>query len=88
MATEDPIHDDGFRFVERLLNNGVDVKVKEYCNHTHGFLSFDCPGGIKWVRKSVLHGVEYILELFEKAGSPSSPFLAGNDEIRAEETAQ
>ena len=47
MATEDPIHDDGFRFVERLLNNGVDVKVKEYVNHTHGFLSFDVPGGIK-----------------------------------------
>ena len=47
LATEDPLRDDSFRFVERLLNNGVDVKIKEYCHHTHGFLSFDVPGGIK-----------------------------------------
>lgn len=73
MAEEDPLLDDGYRFVERLIHNGNDVQVKEYCHHSHGFLNFDIPGGVKATRIPVEHGIEYFFELFQKAqNSPES----------------
>jgi hormone-sensitive lipase len=50
VGSADPLHDDCFRFAERLMNNGVDVQLKVYSHFTHGFLNFDLLGGVKQVR--------------------------------------
>lgn len=46
-AGNDPLRDEQYRFVLKLINSGVDIKCIEYLHFPHGFLSFDLPvGGI------------------------------------------
>ena len=46
-AGNDPLRDEQYKFVLKLINSGVDIKCKEYLCFPHGFLSFDLPiGGI------------------------------------------
>jgi hormone-sensitive lipase len=43
VAANDPLRDESFRFAFRLLQNGVDVFMKEYQCLPHGFLNFNAP---------------------------------------------
>mmetsp|Transcript_15575 Transcript_15575/g.13615 ORF Transcript_15575/g.13615 Transcript_15575/m.13615 type:complete len:134 (+) Transcript_15575:146-547(+) len=46
-AGNDPLRDEQYKFVLKLVNNDVDVRCREYIAFPHGFLSFDLPiGGI------------------------------------------
>jgi hormone-sensitive lipase len=41
VGTHDPLHDDCWRFTERLNDAGVNVHLKVYERMMHGFLNFD-----------------------------------------------
>ena len=40
-----PLKDDGLYFFNRLLQNGVDAKCKEFVLLPHGFLNYNLPYG-------------------------------------------
>lgn len=46
-AGNDPLRDEQYKFTLRLINNNIDVKIKEYICFPHGFLNYELPiGGI------------------------------------------
>lgn len=45
IAGVDSFKDDNYRFMARLIANGVDVKCKEFRLMPHGFLSYNIPMG-------------------------------------------
>lgn len=45
IAGVDSFKDDNYRFMDRLIRNGVDVKSKEFRLMPHGFLSYNLPLG-------------------------------------------
>jgi hormone-sensitive lipase len=47
VGTEDPFHDECWRFTEKLLNIGKDVKLSIFSGASHGGLNFCFKGGIK-----------------------------------------
>ena len=47
IGTDDPLYDDCFRFAEKLLNCGNDVKIAEFFGASHGGLNLSYKGGIK-----------------------------------------
>jgi hormone-sensitive lipase len=42
-GTNDPLHDDSIRFLEKLHLLKKDVKLIEYPDFPHGFINFDAP---------------------------------------------
>lgn len=55
VGTHDPLHDDCWRFTERCVEAGVDIRLKVYERMIHGFLSFDISGvGVKESRATVI----------------------------------
>jgi hormone-sensitive lipase len=66
-GTNDPLYDDSLRFVERLLDAGVDVKVREYEGLLHGFLSYDMK----------IVGIEICSVAVEDAGEMLKELLTG-----------
>lgn len=47
VGTYDPLHDESFRLLLRLVKLKKDVKLIEYQSMPHGFLSFDIINGMK-----------------------------------------
>ena len=45
IAGADSFKDDNYKFMDRMIRNGVDVKAKEFRLMPHGFLSFIAPAG-------------------------------------------
>ena len=45
IAGADSFKDDNYRFMDRMIRNGVDAKAKEFRLMPHGFLSFIAPAG-------------------------------------------
>lgn len=43
VGTFDPLHDDCFRLLERMVGLNKDVKMTVYNNLPHGFLNLDVP---------------------------------------------
>jgi hormone-sensitive lipase len=46
VGTQDPFHDDCWRYLEKLVNAGVDARMKVYEGVLHGPLNFDIKGGV------------------------------------------
>ena len=45
IAGVDSFKDDNYRFMDRLIKNGVNVRSKEFRLMPHGFLSYNLPLG-------------------------------------------
>ena len=61
VGDHDPLHDDCWRFSERCMEAGVNIRMKVYERMMHGFLNFDLKGvGVKEARTTVVQSVEYI----------------------------
>ena len=45
IAGVDSFKDDNYKFMAKLIENGVDVKCKEFRLMPHGFLSYNIPMG-------------------------------------------
>ncbi|CAK56639.1 unnamed protein product (macronuclear) [Paramecium tetraurelia] len=65
LGTNDPLHDESFRFADRLLKLGKDVKITEYKWMPHGFLSFDVVQGMKEAEQTVLDAQKIIQNLLQ-----------------------
>lgn len=67
-GTKDPLHDDSIRFIEKLLDAGVDVKATEYEGLMHGFLSYDMKlMGLEACRVAVNDAGQLLAELLTLA---------------------
>ena len=64
VGTEDPLHDECFRFTERLLENGVNVELAIFSGASHGGLSYSFKGGIKECRDMVALAGKWFKEIF------------------------
>ena len=53
VGTEDPLHDECFRFAEKLLNSKNDVKLALFHGAFHGGLNFSFTGGVKETKEMV-----------------------------------
>ncbi|EGR28225.1 hypothetical protein IMG5_181540 [Ichthyophthirius multifiliis] len=59
----DPLNNDAFRFVEKLIQNGVDVKAIAYNDMPHGYLNYDVPGGMKYAAICVEDAAIFMKEI-------------------------
>lgn len=64
VGTEDPLHDECFRFTERLLENRVDVELAIFSGASHGGLSYSFKGGIKECRDMVALAGKWFKQIF------------------------
>jgi acetyl esterase/lipase len=63
MSGNDPLRDDQYKFMLRLLKLGRQVHIKEYKYFPHGFLNFDLPMvGITDSKECVNTAVDWFLE--------------------------
>lgn len=67
IGTEDPLHDECFRFAEKLLECGGDVKIAQYAGAAHGGLNYSFKGGIRETRDMVAKAAEWMKEMLEIA---------------------
>lgn len=65
VGSEDPLHDECFRFTEKLLNNKVDVELAVFAGASHGGLSYSFKGGIKECRDMVGLAGKWMKGIFE-----------------------
>lgn len=63
VGNEDPLHDECFRFAEKLLMCGKDVRIAEYAGAAHGGLSYSFKGGIKETRDMVMKAAVWMKEM-------------------------
>ncbi|CAD8072851.1 unnamed protein product [Paramecium primaurelia] len=63
VGTQDPLHDESFRFLQKLVLLKKDVKLIEYQSMPHGFLSFDIINGMKEAKQTVIDAQNYLLEM-------------------------
>ena len=66
VGSSDPLHDDCWRFLEKLLNNQVDAYLKVYEGAVHGCLNLCFKGGIKESNQLVDQMGDWISELLNK----------------------
>jgi len=64
VGQNDPFHDDCYRFTEKLIDAGRDVKLKEYEGTPHGAFSFCFVGGVKESYDVLHQSIEWLRELF------------------------
>lgn len=65
-AGNDPLRDEQYKFTLRLINNNIDVKIKEYICFPHGFLNYELPiGGIDECFECNKQAVAYIKEFLK-----------------------
>ncbi|OMJ78935.1 hypothetical protein SteCoe_21156 [Stentor coeruleus] len=65
IGTEDPLYDECFRFAEKLLNCGGDIKISQYAGAAHGGLNYSFKGGIRETRDMVAKASEWMKEMLE-----------------------
>jgi hormone-sensitive lipase len=65
VGSEDPLHDECFRFCERLLENNVDSKLSVFCGASHGGLSYSFKGGIRETREMVSLASSWMREMLK-----------------------
>ena len=65
-ATKDPLYDEGIRFSEKITDLEKDIKIIQYKNFCHGFLSFDVPGGLKVSVECINDSITCLKELLCK----------------------
>lgn len=65
VGTEDPLHDECFRFAEKLLNCNIDTKIALFSGAAHGGLNFSFKGGIKETHDMVNKATEWMKEFLE-----------------------
>lgn len=66
-AGNDPLRDEGYKFVLRLLENGINVTCKEYINFPHGFMSFNIPmAGISECKEAITQAINYFKDFIYK----------------------
>ncbi|CAK79677.1 unnamed protein product (macronuclear) [Paramecium tetraurelia] len=63
VGTYDPLHDESFRLLQKLVQLKKDVKLIEYQSMPHGFLSFDIINGMKEAKQTVIDAQNYLLEM-------------------------
>ncbi|CAD8072658.1 unnamed protein product [Paramecium sonneborni] len=63
VGTYDPLHDESFRLLLRLVKLKKDVKLIEYQSMPHGFLSFDIINGMKEATQTVIDAQNYLFEM-------------------------
>ncbi len=68
VGEKDPLYDDTWRFLERLVNLKKDVHLRVYKYLPHAFMSYDVTRGYKVIIKE---SVELLLDLFARAGKNS-----------------
>ncbi|CAI2383830.1 unnamed protein product [Moneuplotes crassus] len=81
-AGNDPLRDEAYKFVLRLLDNGVDVTCKEYINFPHGFISLNIPvAGISECKEPINQAIKYFKEFIYQDGDQEvSAIDESNDE--------
>jgi hormone-sensitive lipase len=62
---DDPLHDDCFRFTNRLIKSGVDAKLAVFSGACHGSLNFCVKGGVKESMEVVNKGTIWIKEILD-----------------------
>lgn len=67
-GTNDPLHDDIWRFMDRLIKANVDVRTVVYKYFPHGFLSMDMPGGMPEAKNCLEDCIGLIQELLATNG--------------------
>ncbi|OMJ86205.1 hypothetical protein SteCoe_12345 [Stentor coeruleus] len=63
VGNEDPLHDECFRFAEKLMMCGKDVRIAEYAGAAHGGLSYSFKGGIKETKDMVMKAAVWMKEM-------------------------
>ncbi|EAR83697.2 hypothetical protein TTHERM_00827140 (macronuclear) [Tetrahymena thermophila SB210] len=66
IGNKDPLHDESYRFLHKLINNGKDVKMIVYLDMPHGYLNYDAPGGMKYAKKCVDDAANALEEFLKK----------------------
>mmetsp|Transcript_31662 Transcript_31662/g.28792 ORF Transcript_31662/g.28792 Transcript_31662/m.28792 type:complete len:143 (-) Transcript_31662:1809-2237(-) len=62
-GTGDPLHDDVWRFFDKLIHHDCDVKYTVYFHMPHAFLLLDYPGGLPEAKKCVSECSSDLLDL-------------------------
>ncbi|CAI2384024.1 unnamed protein product [Moneuplotes crassus] len=66
-AGNDPLRDEQYRFVPKLVEAGVDVRCKEYLYFPHGLLSYNLPVvGIKECQVCIDQAISYFEESIDR----------------------
>lgn len=65
VGTEDPLHDECFRFAEKLLESGNDVKLALFSGAFHGGLNYCFKGGVKETKDMVNKASVWMKEFLE-----------------------
>lgn len=65
VGAEDPLHDECFRFAEKLMNCNVDTRILEYSGASHGGLNYSFKGGIKETLDMVNQATTWMREFLE-----------------------
>ncbi|EAR88616.3 hypothetical protein TTHERM_00185900 (macronuclear) [Tetrahymena thermophila SB210] len=63
VGTNDPLHDECWRFLQKLENLNKDVKMVVYDQMPHGFLNYDAPSGMKEAKQCVQDAADFLKEL-------------------------
>jgi len=61
VGTKDPLHDDCWRFTQRLMNLGRDVRLVAYKEMPHGFLNYDMVDGVETCVKETADALKELL---------------------------
>mmetsp|Transcript_31274 Transcript_31274/g.28435 ORF Transcript_31274/g.28435 Transcript_31274/m.28435 type:complete len:153 (+) Transcript_31274:1222-1680(+) len=67
VGTRDPLHDECWRFADRMRELGKDMSMIVYKELPHAFLSFDVPMGMPEAKECINDSVKIFKELFAKA---------------------
>lgn len=65
VGTQDPFHDECWRFTERLADCGQDVKLAVFAGASHGGLNYCFKGGVKETRDMVKQASDWMQELLK-----------------------
>ncbi|CAI2383957.1 unnamed protein product [Moneuplotes crassus] len=66
-AGNDPLRDEQYRFVLKLIDADVDIRCKEYLHFPHGFLSMNLPVvGLEESRNCIDQAIAYFKESFDR----------------------
>ncbi|CAD8043445.1 unnamed protein product [Paramecium primaurelia] len=65
VGTYDPLHDESFRFLQRLIQLKRDARLIEYQSMPHGFLSFDVINGMNEAKQTVLDAQNILFDLLK-----------------------
>ncbi|CAD8052530.1 unnamed protein product [Paramecium sonneborni] len=65
VGTYDPLHDESFRLLQRLIKLNKDARLIEYQSMPHGFLSFDVLNGMSEAKQTVIDAQNILYELLQ-----------------------